>query len=149
MNTVDFKVNVLFDPQKRMYIRLLIGRASVHEPIACLRIEPELLEEWTAMPPDHRIIECRYDPQWSTIELDAQGYPLLDNNLQPVERLGGWRFIRFRDDKLNANDISVYRRILEAMDHAVDQQEASMHGCRCSVSLHSPLSLALALSFSS
>ena len=48
-----------------------------------------------------RIIECRYDPDWPNF----------------------WRFTRFRDDKLTANHISVYKKILKSIDDNVTLEE--------------------------
>jgi mRNA guanylyltransferase len=64
-------------------------------------LEPERREEWEQNPPEGRIIECRYDPEWPN----------------------HWRFSRWRDDKLTANHISVYEKIMQSISDNVTEEE--------------------------
>lgn len=66
-----------------------------------LTLEDETFREWSRIKMNGRIIECRWDPEWP-------------NN---------WRFTRFRDDKLDANHISVYEKILESIHDNVTKEE--------------------------
>ena len=67
-----------------------------------IALDDEVAREWDSSGEmDGRIIECRWDPEWP-------------NN---------WRFTRFRDDKLDANHISVYEKILESINDNVTKEE--------------------------
>jgi mRNA guanylyltransferase len=66
-----------------------------------LELEEELKQDWQISPPLNRIVECRYDPDWP-------------NN---------WRVSRFRDDKLTANHISTFEKILISIRDNVTHEE--------------------------
>ena len=59
---------------------------------------------------DTRIIECVWDPNWTTIEYDPidEREPSWDH---PATRLGGWRFERIREDKKHPNDIRTVKSV--------------------------------------
>jgi hypothetical protein len=59
---------------------------------------------------DTRIIECVWDPNWTTIEYDPidEREPSWDH---PAARLGGWRFERIREDKKHPNDIRTVKSV--------------------------------------
>lgn len=114
-NTADFKIQLFWDRYRRPHYRLLTSRSLVHEPYDWLTIEPELRDSWLASPPEGRIVECRYDPSWSTdVDLDTA---------HPTTRRGGWRFVRFRDDKTTANDVTVLGRIIESLYDSPTKEE--------------------------
>jgi hypothetical protein len=58
--------------------------------------EPELLKQWKTNPPDGKIIDCKFDKNWTT--------HIWENGYAGTIRKGGWRFLRFRDDRTTAID---------------------------------------------
>jgi len=100
-NTVDFRVDVRGTPDAPMFWIQIVANKSEHEDVAELTPEPELVDAWRAQPPHHRIIECRYDPDWPN----------------------SWRFTRFRDDKDTANHLTVMESIIESIQDNVTKEE--------------------------
>ena len=72
-----------------------------YEEFGELHLDPELQEKWKSSSHNGKIVECRYDHDWPNF----------------------WRFSRYRDDKLTANHISVYKRIMESIEDNVTKQE--------------------------
>lgn len=113
-NTADFKVSVHFDQNRKPHFRLLVLDNHAHRPYDWLTLEPEYQVSWRQNVPDGRIIECRYDPTWKTqVDLDTI----------PSIREGGWRFVRFRDDKPNANEFRVLKNIIESISDSPSKEE--------------------------
>ncbi|KAJ3076831.1 Dcp1p-Dcp2p decapping enzyme complex alpha subunit [Podochytrium sp. JEL0797] len=103
-NTVDFFLEGP-DAEGKYVLKLWHGRDG-HQYFGPFTPDEKLGEEWYYNPPPHgSIIECRYDPNWP----------------------GSWRFSRFRDDKENANHISVYRSIMDSIADNVDQEAIVSH----------------------
>ena len=75
-----------------------------------------LLCSWLAQSPQGKIIECVYGPTWPTKLIDPEHGTIL-------ERTGGWKFMRYREDKLMANDLSVFRRIVQSIDTCPSQED--------------------------
>ena len=89
-------------------------------------------------PPNGRIAEFWWDPDWTTVIVD-EGYA-------PLKRAGGWRFVhqnfpvfqhypwfysypicsfrflRFRDDKDTANDKTVLKKIWNSISDGVTRE---------------------------
>ncbi|KAI8074122.1 mRNA capping enzyme, catalytic domain-containing protein [Gongronella butleri] len=92
-----------------MHFRLNAKWSKEHKPMYTLEVlsnvtykfydhfqpDPDLAARWKEHLPDGRICECRYDPQWQVTIIEP-GYA-------PTVRAGGWRFVRFCDDKLAAD----------------------------------------------
>ncbi|CEJ01129.1 hypothetical protein RMCBS344292_15165 [Rhizopus microsporus] len=70
---------------------------------------------WKSHLPDGRIAEFRYDPDCE-VTIVEQGYA-------PTVRKGGWRFVRFRDDKGIANDENVVKKILNSIKDGVTKEQ--------------------------
>ncbi|KAK9473606.1 mRNA capping enzyme, catalytic domain-containing protein [Dipodascopsis tothii] len=90
-----------YDSQPTTYLSVWCGGDN-YKPFAELQLTPE---EWDKMkarnePLDHRIVECVMDR---------------DNNT--------WHFMRFRDDKLHPNHISVVEKIVESIRDGVTKEE--------------------------
>jgi mRNA guanylyltransferase len=100
-NTVDFKIFVkTVNGKLEFHIGILVTNQQ-HQEFGALQLEPERREEWGINPPDGRIVECRYDPEWPN----------------------HWRFSRWRDDKLTANHISVYEKIMQSIADNVTEEQ--------------------------
>ena len=97
-NTVDFKVTELGSGSYHIGILLNEGAYRDYGEIT---LEDDTSREWSRMEMNGRIIECRWDPEWPN----------------------SWRFSRFRDDKLDANHISVYEKILESIHDNVTKEQ--------------------------
>jgi mRNA guanylyltransferase len=69
-----------------------------------MELEPDRRIEWEQNPPDQKIVECRYDPEWPN----------------------RWRFSRWRDDKLTANHISVYEKIMQSIADNVTEEQVAL-----------------------
>lgn len=100
-NTVDFKISVHQDESGIKYhISILVDRED-YKDFGEITLDDDLKSEWDKNPPHGRIIECRYDPEWPNI----------------------WRFSRYRDDKLDANHISTFEKIMESIKDNVTEEE--------------------------
>jgi hypothetical protein len=84
----SFKVQVIWDKERKAHYQLLIGDRMTHKYFDDFTPEPELLKEWKNAPPDGRIIDCRFDKEWNTL--------LWENGYAGTVRKGGWRFCKFR-----------------------------------------------------
>ncbi|KAJ3202028.1 Dcp1p-Dcp2p decapping enzyme complex alpha subunit, partial [Dinochytrium kinnereticum] len=98
-NTVDFKVDVRGPTEDPQFMLQLWHGSQKHEDFCEMTLEDDVLAEWKLNPPKSRVIECRYDPNWPN----------------------RWRFARFRDDKTQANHISVYHSIMKSIEDNVDE----------------------------
>ncbi|KAI8824071.1 mRNA capping enzyme, catalytic domain-containing protein [Fimicolochytrium jonesii] len=112
--TVDFQIKIRYDKNRKPHYVLNIGRNGRHEFNDHLTVEPALANEWKAAPPDERIAEFKWDPEWTTY-IWEEGYA-------DRERIGGWRFMRFRDDKTMANDISVLNDTMFAIENGLTRE---------------------------
>lgn len=97
-NTVDFKVTE--QGSGSYHIGILLNEGSYRD-YGEITLEDDTSREWSRMEMNGRIIECRWDPEWPN----------------------SWRFSRFRDDKLDANHISVYEKILESIHDNVTKEQ--------------------------
>lgn len=113
-NTADFKISIIWDAYRRQSYRLLISRNHIHEHYDWLTLDSDTRAKWATMNLEGRIIECNYDPNWDT---------WIDLNIEPKLRKGGWKFLRFRDDKTTANDINVLDRIIESIQNSPTKDE--------------------------
>ncbi|KAL1914485.1 uncharacterized protein VTP21DRAFT_8868 [Calcarisporiella thermophila] len=116
-NTVDFRIQVQHTKERKPYYILQVAHNGNHKFYDHLQLEPEIAEKWrhSATSPDGRVGEFWYDPKWPTTIIDP-GYA-------PTIRKGGWRFLRFRDDKETANDEAVVRNIMRSIEDAVSREE--------------------------
>ncbi|CAG8523546.1 6470_t:CDS:10 [Ambispora gerdemannii] len=119
-NTVDFKINVVWNTERKPRYELLIACNGVHKRYDQLTLEEELAAKWRRDPPNNRIGEFWWDPNWKTTIANDDGYA-------PVVRAGGWRFQRFRDDKELANDEKVLKKIWNSIQDAVSQEMLEGH----------------------
>jgi hypothetical protein len=79
------------------------------------------MDRWMGNRPDGRILECRYDP---CLEMTIH-YP----GSSPEKKQGGWRFMRFRNDKITPNDKSVVSKILKSIADNVTKEEVFLLSC--------------------
>lgn len=105
-NSVDFKIQLIRDlnkPNRKPIFKLFIwtGGESYQE-YSEMAVTDQEWESWRnqGIKWDNRIVEVIYDP----------------DHVPPLK----WKFLRFRDDKLHANHISVLEKILKSIDDAVD-----------------------------
>ncbi|KAJ3306295.1 Dcp1p-Dcp2p decapping enzyme complex alpha subunit [Kappamyces sp. JEL0829] len=99
-NTVDFRISAT--PAGDYNIEILEG-AGKYSFVSELVVEDEFRQDWDEKNPDPhgKIAECRWDPDWPN----------------------HWRFCRFRDDKPDANHISVYHKILASINDNVTKEQ--------------------------
>ncbi|TPX53952.1 hypothetical protein PhCBS80983_g06090 [Powellomyces hirtus] len=112
--TIDFQIKVDYDMDRKPQYSLFIGENGHHRFHDRLSIETEVAAQWRISPPDGRIGEFRWDADWPTYVWEI-GYV-------GKERRGGWRFIRFRDDKDMANDITVLQDTKLAILNGVSKE---------------------------
>ncbi|KAG9306081.1 hypothetical protein G9A89_015985 [Geosiphon pyriformis] len=118
-NTVDFKINVIWNSERKPSYQLFIANNAIHKFYDFLTLEEERSTEWRKDPPNGRIGEFWYDPNWKTT-MPEEGYA-------PWIRAGGWRFVRFRDDKELANDETVLNKIWHSIQDAVTKEMLERH----------------------
>lgn len=108
LNSIDFKLAKSEDSQTgKPKLILQVAQSGQHKDYAPFKPEPEDEEAWNENPPLGKILECRYDPEWIVDE----------------KKPGGWRFIRFRDDKVMANAQHVVQKIIDSIGDNVKQEQ--------------------------
>ncbi len=107
LNSVDFKIASIDEADLYM---LQVAQSGTHRDYTNFRPEPDDANKWKEAPPIGRIIECRYDPDW------------LVDELKPDEK-GGWRFLRFREDKNTANAMHVVQKIINSINDNVKETQ--------------------------
>ncbi|KAI9480373.1 MAG: mRNA capping enzyme, catalytic domain-containing protein [Benjaminiella poitrasii] len=116
LNTVDFRISASWSKEhKPIYTIEVLSNGVTYKFYDYFQPEPALATEWKNHLPDGRIAEFRYDPEWE-VTIVEQGYA-------PTVRKGGWRFLRFRDDKSTANDEVVVKKILNSIRDGVTKEQ--------------------------
>lgn len=106
LNSVDFRLSLGKDEVTgKPVLMLQVAQSGQHRDYAPFRPEAEDEESWQKNPPLGKILECRYDPAWKT------------------ESSSGWRFIRFREDKLMANAMHVVQKIIDSIGDNVQEEQ--------------------------
>ncbi|TPX65677.1 hypothetical protein SpCBS45565_g05002 [Spizellomyces sp. 'palustris'] len=113
-NTIDFKIKMDLDKDRKPHYSILIAEFGAHKLHDQLTLEPELQEKWRVSPPDGRIAEFRWDKNWMT--------SLWEDGYVSSKREGGWRFVRFRDDKDTANDLAVLEKTMKLIQNGVTKE---------------------------
>ncbi|KAG2188377.1 hypothetical protein INT44_001130 [Umbelopsis vinacea] len=120
MNTVDFRIAVKWSKEhKPIYSLEVVAQGKNYKPYDHLQLETETALEWKKSVPDGKIGEFRYDPEWN-VTIVEPGYA-------PTKRKGGWRFVKFRDDKELANDEQVVKKILKSIQDGVTKEQLLAH----------------------
>jgi hypothetical protein len=116
MNTVDFKLLTVYRQRQPRYQLCAAkgGTAVFYCPLDTTAEEAAQLAEL-----DNRIIECYYDPEWTTTEYDAHAR---DWSTGLVTK-GGWRYMRPREDKHIPNDEGVVTKVIRSIKDNVTQEE--------------------------
>ncbi|KAJ1984585.1 hypothetical protein H4R34_000557 [Dimargaris verticillata] len=117
--TAFFKIRVTYSRERKPIYQLLSSLNGSHHFLAHLQLEPELYQQWRSHPPDGRIAEFRYDPDWKIYVIE-EGYA-------PVTKRGGWRFRRFCDDRHIADDEATIQDTLESVRNSVTWKEFESH----------------------
>ncbi|CEP19019.1 hypothetical protein [Parasitella parasitica] len=116
LNTVDFRIAARWSKEhKPIYSIEVLSNGVTYKFYDHFQPEPSLATQWKNQLPDGRIAEFRYDPQCE-VTIIEQGYA-------PTVRKGGWRFVRFRDDKSTANDEQVVKKILLSIHDGVTKEQ--------------------------
>ncbi|KAJ1972579.1 hypothetical protein H4R35_004595 [Dimargaris xerosporica] len=117
--TAFFKICVTYSRERKPIYQLLSSLNGNHQFLAHLQLESELYQQWRSHPPDGRIAEFRYDPEWKIYVIE-EGYA-------PVTKRGGWRFRRFCDDRHIADDEVAIQDTLESVRNSVTWKEFESH----------------------
>ncbi|TPX39850.1 hypothetical protein SeMB42_g06221 [Synchytrium endobioticum] len=106
-NTVDFRIVNDVDDDGGLVVHLdIFCGDSRFERVGQLTLDEEERDIWRQNPPcDGSIAECRYDPSAET----------------------EWRFSRWRNDKVEANHISTFKKIMESIQDAVGKEDLLAH----------------------
>ncbi|KAG2186233.1 hypothetical protein INT43_002671 [Umbelopsis isabellina] len=124
LNTVDFRIAVKWSKEhKPIYSLEVVMQGKNFKFYDHLQLEQETaldyLTRWKKNVPDGLIGEFRYDPQWN-VTIVEPGYA-------PTVRKGGWRFVKFRDDKELANDEQVVKKILKSIQDGITKEQLLAH----------------------
>ncbi|KAL0095879.1 mRNA capping enzyme, catalytic domain-containing protein [Phycomyces blakesleeanus] len=120
LTTVDFRISARWSKEhKPMYALEVLSHGVTYKFYDHFQPEPALAAGWKNSLPDGRIGEFRFDSNWE-VTIVEQGYA-------PKMRKGGWRFVRFRDDKETANDENVVKKILCSIQDGVTQKQLLAH----------------------
>ncbi|KAK9711325.1 hypothetical protein K7432_007918 [Basidiobolus ranarum] len=112
--TADLKIRVTYNIDRKPIYSVMAACNLNHKFLDHLQLEPSLFTEWRPSPPDGRIAEFRWDSQWP-VTIFEKGYA-------PKNQKGGWRFVRFRDDKDTANEEEFAKLVRDGMPHAVSRE---------------------------
>ncbi|KAI7889738.1 mRNA capping enzyme, catalytic domain-containing protein [Mucor mucedo] len=116
LNTVDFRISAKWSKEhKPIYSIEVLSNGVTYKFYDHFQPEPALATQWKSQLPDGRIAEFRYDSDCE-VTIIEQGYA-------PTVRKGGWRFVRFRDDKSTANDEMVVKRIRNSIQDGVTKEQ--------------------------
>jgi len=100
-NSIDFKVHYVQEEHK--FTLNIWGGGNNHFYFADLTIDdPEMQKEWEDNPPEGRIIECYFENEC-------------------------WHFMRFREDKENANHETIVKKIMKSINDNVEKEELLEH----------------------
>ncbi|KAL6059021.1 mRNA guanylyltransferase [Balamuthia mandrillaris] len=107
INSVDFELKVEYRNRQRGY-SLLAAERLAKRFYAWITFTPEQKQMFdNDKQASGKIVECVWDPSWKTWIPAARAETWDEGEWQA----GGWRFLRIRDDKNLANDVSVIERI--------------------------------------
>lgn len=112
MNSVDFRIRVKLDKNTNLpkWTLHILKNRDITEEYGELVLQDEKMQaEWLEDPPQDRIVECYFDPEYPT----------------------KWKFMRFREDKDTPNHISVVPRIMESISEGVSLDEVSFQQYQC------------------
>ncbi|KAI8376276.1 mRNA capping enzyme, catalytic domain-containing protein [Radiomyces spectabilis] len=119
-HTVDFRISARWSKEhKPIYSLEVLSHGVTYKFYDQFQPEPALASQWKSHLPDGRIAEFRYDPNWEMTIIE-QGYA-------PTTRKGGWRFVRFRDDKGAANDESMVKNTMRSIRNGVSKEQLLAH----------------------
>ncbi|ORX56002.1 hypothetical protein BCR36DRAFT_581172 [Piromyces finnis] len=100
-NSIDFKVHYIEEEHK--FTLNIWGNGKTHFYFADLNIDdPNMQKEWEENPPEGKIIECYFENEC-------------------------WHFMRFRDDKENANHETTVKKIIKSIRDNVERDELLQH----------------------
>ncbi|KAF7727787.1 Dcp1p-Dcp2p decapping enzyme complex alpha subunit [Apophysomyces ossiformis] len=120
LNTVDFRIAAKFSKEHKLIYSLeVLSHGVTYKFFDHFQPETGLAQEWRNQPPDKRIAEFRYDEDLD-VTIVEQGYA-------PITRKGGWRFVRFREDKDTANDENVVNKIMASIRDGVTKEQLLQH----------------------
>ncbi|KAL2913458.1 hypothetical protein HK105_207070 [Polyrhizophydium stewartii] len=113
--TACFKVKSITDKDlKRHYQIMIADRSGAHKYFDEISLEPNVAQAWRSSSPDGRIIECTFDPAWKTF--------IWEHGYAGETRLGGWRFLRFRDDRRSADVEQRVRQMQDCCKNSVSRE---------------------------
>ncbi|SAM00184.1 hypothetical protein [Absidia glauca] len=118
-NTVDFRINAKWSKDHKPIYTLDVLSHLTYKFYDHFQPDTDSALQWKDQPPDGRIAEFRYDPNWQVTVVE-QGYA-------PTTKTGGWRFVRFRDDKDAANEENVVKKILHSIKDGVSKEQLITH----------------------
>eukprot|EP01135_Chromosphaera_perkinsii_P000275 Nk52_evm44s62 gene=Nk52_evmTU44s62 len=134
LNTIDFMLesfwgkwnmalgdllpqNGMSADQKVLHFRLLAGSGGVHGFYDWLTLDRDQYEKFCNMKKiNGRIVECVFDEEAYTVNPETG-----------AKFKGGWKVLRFRDDKTTANDINTIKKILNSVNDNVTEQDLLEH----------------------
>ncbi|KAI8327067.1 mRNA capping enzyme, catalytic domain-containing protein [Choanephora cucurbitarum] len=116
LNTADFRISARWSKEhKPIYAIEVLSNGVTYKFYDHFQPEPSLATEWKSHLPEGRIAEFRYDPLCEVTIIEP-GYA-------PTTRKGGWRFVRFRDDKTTANDESIVKKVMHNTQEGVTKEQ--------------------------
>ena len=109
------------DSGRKDYELFVQAGGSREQHYSWLKPTAEEEAQWAAESPNGKIIECYFDRDWLTpvpVRLPSSHTDFAYN-----EQHGGWRFFRFRLDKLKPNYITIVTNIRKSIDDNVTEEQ--------------------------
>ena len=123
MNSIDFRLAAEWRQEGQrptQRFKLMYTERGVLVAFGWIFFLPEDLRRFqNDTQADNRIVECVYDPNWTTRVYNPNDPTWGDYR----DRRGGWRFLRVREDKKSPNEWSVVESVLKSIQDAVTKEQ--------------------------
>ncbi|KAJ9079603.1 hypothetical protein DSO57_1033627 [Entomophthora muscae] len=114
LNTVDLRIHMTLNADRKPVYQLQAASGTALKIISPLQLSQEQYAKWRSAPPEGKIGEFRWDPDWP-VTTTEKGYA-------PQTSRGGWVFLRMRPDKKAPNDEATAKKAIRAIEEGVTRE---------------------------
>jgi len=126
LNTVDFRIEVIYNGKEPAYVKLYVAKHGVNVPYGWLAPVGDMYHELMAkarkadeLNPSGQIWECfRREDVKTFLPIDLDKYTAQGEWVE-----GGWIVQRLRDDKLTANDVKTVNKVEQSITDCITYEE--------------------------
>ncbi|SAM03346.1 hypothetical protein [Absidia glauca] len=117
--SLNFKINAKWNNDHKPIYSLNVLSHLTYKFFDHFQPDSDWTMQWKDLPPEGRIAEFRYD-SLRQVTIVEQGYA-------PTTKTGGWRFIRFCDDKDAANQEVDAKKTINSIQYGVSKEQLLAH----------------------